>query len=424
VARAARPKYERCRDRQLVGDHLDGVARALFETDAAAGAQVEIDPVAAAKAEPGNRLLMTSGKAIVAFEAVAAGQATLCLATRRDLTEPGHDLFEAAHPFRQFERLLLSRIGLAEHRRAQHRERDKGRLRQFDIILATQPAVDVARGALAMPDRDRDGAFGWHHVAAREYPRMTRHQMFVDDYRAVPLELDAGHPSEEGAVGQLPERQHNGVGFEHLDLAGRVRPAVFVEMHALDGQRRTDDLLDAGQPLDLDAFLDRFVGLEGARRHVRPVAVIDDQRLVGAEPPGRARRIHRRVASAMDYDAAAEPGYLAGLGPAQKRQGVEHPCRIPRRDLDMPADMRADRDEDGIEATGVALGQDVVDFVVEDDLDAHFLDAADLALEVGARQPKGNASCRRVAVRLPGSRRHGRAEPDDRRPTVRWVRRR
>ena len=38
-----------------------------------------------------------------------------------------------------------------------------------------------------------------------------------------------------------------------------------------------------GQPLDLDAFLDRLVGLEAMRRHVGAVAAIDDQRLVGAE---------------------------------------------------------------------------------------------------------------------------------------------
>ena len=37
------------------------------------------------------------------------------------------------------------------------------------------------------------------------------------------------------------------------------------------------------QPLDLDALGERLVGLERVRRHVRPVAAVDDQRLFGAE---------------------------------------------------------------------------------------------------------------------------------------------
>ena len=227
----------------------------------------------------------------------------------------------------------------------------------------------------------------------------------VDDHRAVRLEFDAGHLPQKGAVGLLAERQHDGVGFERLDFAGRLRPAVLVERHALDRQRRADDLLDAGQPLDFDAFLDRLVGLEGARRHVRPVAVIDDQRLVGAEPTRRARRIHRRIAAAVDDDPSTESRRLAGIGAAQKRYGVEHLCRIARRDLDMTADMSADRDEDGIEPAGIALGEDVLDLVIEGDPYPHLLDATDLASSSrrGAADRRGcrNASCRREPARLP-----------------------
>ena len=78
------------------------------------------------------------------------------------------------------------------------------------------------------------------------------------------------------------------------------------------------------QPLDLDPLGDRLVGLEGVGRHVRAVAAIDDQRLFGAEALGRARRIHRRIAAAIDDDAAAEARRLAGLDVAQQRHGVEH----------------------------------------------------------------------------------------------------
>ena len=61
------------------GDHLDRVAWALLEAHAAAGARRVVDAVAQARPELGDRLLRARGIAVVAFEAVAAGQAALRL---------------------------------------------------------------------------------------------------------------------------------------------------------------------------------------------------------------------------------------------------------------------------------------------------------------------------------------------------------
>ena len=49
---------------------------------AATGAQIEVDAIAAPAAETDDRLLGAGGKAIVAFEAVAAGQAALGFVAR------------------------------------------------------------------------------------------------------------------------------------------------------------------------------------------------------------------------------------------------------------------------------------------------------------------------------------------------------
>jgi hypothetical protein len=309
--------------------------------------------------------------------------------TRLGFAKPGHHLLEAGDPLRRGERRLGGRIDLAEHRQAHHLQRHERRLGGFDIILAAQPCIDIPGRALAVPDGDGDGALARHHVAPGEDPGMAGHQLRVDDHRAVRFEVDARHPAQKAAVGHLAERQHHRVGFERLDFPGRLWPAVGVEGHAFDRQRLAGDFLDAGQPPDLDAFLDRLVGLEGARRHVGAVAVIDDQRLVGAEPPRGARRIHRRIAAAVNDDAAAEERPIAGVDIAQERQRIEHPGGIPRRDVDVTADMGADRDEDGVEAAGVALGEDVLDLVIEGDAHAHPLDATDFRQQLDTRQPVG-----------------------------------
>ena len=49
------------------------------------------------------------------------------------------------------------------------------------------------------------------------------------------------------------EVQHDRIGREGLEPAGGLRPPLGVELHCLHGELRADDLLDRGQPLDLDA---------------------------------------------------------------------------------------------------------------------------------------------------------------------------
>jgi hypothetical protein len=114
-----------------------------------------------------------------------------------------------------------------------------------------------------------------------------------------------------------------------------------------------DDLLDGGEPFDLDAFLERLVGLEGVRRHMRAVAAVDDQRLVGAQALRRARGVHRGVAAAVDDHPAAQQRRLAGLDIVQQRNRVEHAHRVARRNVDMLADVRADREERRVEPPAV-----------------------------------------------------------------------
>src|SRR3990172_6942586 len=75
--------------------HVDGVARALVEAHRAAGAQGEIDGVLLALAELGDCLLGAGGEAVVALEAVTAGQAPFGLVAGLPRVDACHDLDES-----------------------------------------------------------------------------------------------------------------------------------------------------------------------------------------------------------------------------------------------------------------------------------------------------------------------------------------
>ena len=212
------------------------------------------------------------------------------------------------------------------------------------------------------------------------------------------LKTMPGTRAQEAAVSLLAERQDHGIGRQGLELPGRLRQALFVQPHHLDREFTLADVLDRAEPLDLDALGQRLVGLELLRGHVRTVPAVDDQRLFGAEPARGSRSVHRRIAAAVDDDAAAKTRRIAGPDVVQQRDGVDDAPGIARRNVDPLADLRADRDEDGIEMALGLLGEDVFDLVVEGDLDPHGFDAAHFLHEIGARQAiGGNAEMQHAA---------------------------
>jgi hypothetical protein len=65
--------------------------------------------------------------------------------------------------------------------------------------------------------------------------------------------------------------------------------------------------------------------------------------------------------------------------------------------------MSANRDKDGIEASGLAFAEEVLDSVIEGDLHAHFFDPADLVHQVGPGKPIcGDAEMHHAAGNRPG----------------------
>ena len=145
-----------------------------------------------------------------------------------------------------------------------------------------------------------------------------------------------------------------------------------------------------GQPLDLDAFLDRLVGLEGVRRHVRAVAPIDDERFVGAQalrrcaphpsPCCRRRRRRRggRAAAARRLVTSCSSETASSTRTAS-RAGIST-C------LPTPAPMAMKTASKPPAAFSASTSSTLW---LSDDLDAHGLDARDLAHQIRARQPIG-----------------------------------
>ncbi len=86
---------------------------------------------------------------------------------------------------------------------------------------------------------------------------------------------------EQREVDVLAEREHQRIGLQRLEFAGRLREALVVELHLLDGHRAAVDGLDRRQPFHRHAFLQRLFELEFVRGHFLARAAIDDDRLVG-----------------------------------------------------------------------------------------------------------------------------------------------
>ena len=148
-------------------------------------------------------------------------------------------------------------------------------------------------------------------------------------------------------------------------------------------------------------------------RHLLAGAAVDDQRLLRAEPAGDPGRVHRRVAAAVDRDAPADHRPLARGDAAQERHRVDDPAGVAGRDVDALGQVRADRDEDRVEAALLALGREVLDPVAAGDPHAERRDPVELAVEDVAGQPVGGDAVAHhpagLVARRRGSRPRGRA---------------
>ena len=233
-ALAAGPFFRNVRSDRF-RDHFDGAAGAFSGAKTAALAIVVVEFETVAGTELDHRIVRADAVAVVALEAIAARQAAPRFIERVGLVEPALHLLERALP-----------AGAFDHR--PHRLRRIGVIpgielveaRQFVLFRrridgAAQPGVDMTRRLLAVADRHRDGALRGDHVAAGEDAGMAGHHVGGDLHHAV-LDLQSGHAVEQRQIDVLAEREHQRVGLQRLEFAGRLREALLVELHLLDGE--------------------------------------------------------------------------------------------------------------------------------------------------------------------------------------------
>ena len=260
----------------------------------------------------------------------------------------------------------------------------------------------MAGGFFAVAGGDGDGAFAGHHVAAGEDACGAGHHIRPDDHGAIRLEGDAGHGAQEAAIGFLAQSEDDGVGGQGVELPGGFWPAID-QAHALDGEFLAGEIGNGGEPADFDPFLDRLIGFEPVRGHVRPVAAIDDDGFIRAEPAGGAGSVHRRIAAAVDDHAAAELRRGAGADIVQIRDCIEHAGGFARGNVGMAGDMGADGDEGGIEPAGGHAGGEIGHLQVAEYAHAHAGDAGDFLRQHIARQAVGgDAEMQHAAGQRPG----------------------
>src|ERR1700691_3788912 len=126
------------------------MAGALLDTHLAPRAEIEFDLIAIVRSELDDRVLRTGGITIVAFEAIAAGQASLGLVQRLRLAQSIDDLIETARTCAQREFVLHRRSGVRIDRQVETGERDSRMLLRMTQITAAKASIDIARGLLAV----------------------------------------------------------------------------------------------------------------------------------------------------------------------------------------------------------------------------------------------------------------------------------
>src|SRR5918995_6590482 len=204
----------------LLRVHLDGAARALLRAEAAALAVVQVDRVRvrAGGIELDDGVVGADAEAVVAGEAAAARQAATRFEQRGRGVEPADHLVERRRAAGLLEPWPEAAWRVAVVPGVERLERDgRGGWRRLETVSG-QPRVDVARRAAAVAHRHGHGALGGDGVAAGEHAGPPGHEVVADLDRAVD-ELDARRALEQPEVGLLPERQHQRVGFQRLQLA-------------------------------------------------------------------------------------------------------------------------------------------------------------------------------------------------------------
>ena len=164
---------------------------------------------------------------------------------------------------------------------------------------------------------------------------------------------------------------------------------MLVELLDLDGELVLPHRGDRAQPVDPDALLLGIDCLVLVGGHLVAGPAVDDDGVIGPQPPRHPGRVHRGVAAAVHRNPGSQVRLLPGLDATQEADRVEHPAGVLVGDVDPLGQVGAHRHEGRVEPALGHLGLQILDHVVLLEPDPQVVDAADLRVQHAPRQPVG-----------------------------------
>ena len=179
-------------------------------------------------------------------------------------------------------------------------------------MSAAQVGIDVARGLLAMSDRDGHRALGRHHVAASEDTLQPGHHLGVDLDDSV-LDLNRINILHETEVSFLPQRHDEGVGTKFFGFARRLGEALVIKLHLFNGDRAAIDMLDGGKPAHHDALFFCLCDLGIMGGHFIPGAAVENDCFFSPQTFRGSGCVNRGVTTTVNNHPATQERLLTGF---------------------------------------------------------------------------------------------------------------
>jgi hypothetical protein len=168
------------------------MARTLLHANRASGASVKVNPIPASDTELEDRRFRARRVAVIALEAVSAGETPLGFAQRLRLGQPRHHLGKTLHSLFGWTLGLERRLSVGVDRQFEHREGHQRWPGPLAPSLASKPRVNKTRRLLAVSDGRRHRSRGGRHVAPGKNARVPGHHVGPDQHRSIRAKFDAG----------------------------------------------------------------------------------------------------------------------------------------------------------------------------------------------------------------------------------------
>ena len=166
-----------------------------------------------------------------------------------------------------------------------------------------------------------------------------------------------------------------------------MRSALLIQSHFLDGQSGIVHLPDRIEPFGEHTFLQGLFHFKIMSRHMLTIPPINQDRFLGTQSFGGSCGINGCIASPIHHHPPADFGNSFTLHSPEKSQGIDHPARVPSRNINPLTQMGANGQEYGIESAFFDSRLQIFDFLIQVDRDAHRDNSGNFGVHNIPRQP-------------------------------------